>query len=106
MTETTSEQRLIPGAMARGVVIPQMLQVDVHCSQEVTGRVQIPGDPQDRWHAKVHKNLGHVAQQDCQSPDLSGAIRFDILKMPPKLDKLHQLIMVILGVEPPSLCLC
>jgi hypothetical protein len=37
---------------------------------------------------------------------LDGMICLDIPKKPPKLNKLHQLIMVILGVEPLGQRLC
>jgi hypothetical protein len=33
-------------------------------------------------------------------------VRLDVLKKPPKLDELHQLVTVVPGVDPPSLRLC
>jgi hypothetical protein len=49
-----NEQRLIPGAVARGIVLPLALQDDVHHHQDVAYHAQVSGDHQDGRHANVH----------------------------------------------------
>jgi hypothetical protein len=39
----TNEQRLFPGAMVRGVGLPQVLQDDVHSLQDIASRARILG---------------------------------------------------------------
>jgi hypothetical protein len=103
---TTSELCLIPGVMARGVGLLQVLKDDVHRLQDVAGHVWVLGDVRDRGHAKVHQNLGHIPHQGHQPPDLDDVVRHGILKKPSELNELHQLITVVSGVESLGLRLC
>jgi hypothetical protein len=68
--------------------------------------MRIPGDPRDRRCTQILQNLGNVPHQGSQPSALDGTIYLDVPKKPLKLDELHQLIMIILRVEPPGLRLC
>jgi hypothetical protein len=96
-------QRLILGVVARVIGFPHALQDHIHQPQDIIDCTWILGDPQDRRHTSTLQNLGHVPHQGSQPAGLDGMIRHDILKKPPKLNELHQLIMIIPGVEPPGL---
>jgi hypothetical protein len=56
-------------------------------------------------HTQILQNLGHVPHQGSQPACLNGTICLDVPKKPPKLKKLHQLVMIILAVEPSGMCL-
>jgi hypothetical protein len=102
---TTSKQCLIPRAVARGICLLQVLKDDIHRLQDISSRVQVLRDLRDRGHAKVRQNLGHVPHKGGQPPGLNDAVRHGILKKPPELSDLHQLITVVPGVESLGLCL-
>jgi hypothetical protein len=60
----TNEQRLFPGAMVRGIGLPQVLQDDVHSLQDIASRARILGDPRDGRHDKIHQNLRDVPRHN------------------------------------------
>jgi hypothetical protein len=101
-----SEQHLIIGAMVEGVGLLQALQDDIHHLLHVAGCPCIPRDLQDRGHAKVHQNLGHIPHQGRQLPALDDMVCLDVLMKPPELNKLHQLIVVDPRVESSGLRQC
>jgi hypothetical protein len=105
-TMMTSSQHLIPWVVARVVGLLHTLQDHVHHLQDVTSRTRILGDSWDRRHTQIIQNLGHLPHQGGQPTSLGDAVHLDILKKPPKLDELHQLIMIVSGVDPLGLCLC
>jgi hypothetical protein len=59
----------------------------------------------DGRHAKIHQDLGGTPHQNCQSPSLDDTLHLSLLQAPVKLDELHQLLMVVPGVETPGVCL-
>jgi hypothetical protein len=90
----TSVWHPFPGTMAIGVGLLQALQDDIHHLQDVIGYASIPGDPRDGGMPRSTRTL-----------DMSLTRITSILKEPPELDDLHQLLMVVPGVESLSLCL-
>jgi hypothetical protein len=95
--------RIILGVVAGGIGLPQALQDDAHCLQDVTRRALVPGDPRDGRHSKIHQNLGDIPRQDRQSSGLGDMVHLDILEELLELDELHQLFMVIPGFGSPGL---
>jgi hypothetical protein len=67
--------------------------------QDVAGYAQVLRDPWDGGHAKIYQNLGYVPHQNRQPPNLGDAFHLGVLKGPRELDELHQLLVVVLGVE-------
>jgi hypothetical protein len=53
----------------------------------------------------ILQDLGHIPHQDHQLAGLNDAVYLSIPRKPAKLDKLHQLITIILRIEPPGLSL-
>jgi hypothetical protein len=49
------------------------------------------------------QNLGHLPHQGGQPTGHGDMVCLDVLKKPPKLNELHQLITVVSGVDPPGL---
>jgi hypothetical protein len=89
--------------VAREVRLPYAFQVGARLLQDVISHAQVPGDPRDWRHAKVHQDFRDIPHQDRQPPGLGNALHFGLLKPPLELNKLHQLLTVILGVEAPGL---
>jgi hypothetical protein len=58
-----------------------------------------PGDSRDGRHAEVHQHLGDVPHHDHEPPDLGDALHLGFLETPLELNKLHQLLTVVPGVE-------
>jgi hypothetical protein len=102
-TTTTNERHLIQGAMAGGIGLSQVLREDAHCLQDIASDVRVLRDPQDGWHAKIHQNLQDVP---CQLAGLGDAFHLGIVEELLDLDELHQLFMIIPGVESLGLRLC
>jgi hypothetical protein len=67
-------QHQIPGTIAGGVGSPQAFQDGARRLQDVIDRAWVPGDPRDRRHAKVHRDLGDVPHQDRHHPSLSDVL--------------------------------
>jgi hypothetical protein len=57
-----NEWHLVPGTVAEGVGLLQAFQDGAHSLQDVVGHMQIPGNPRDERHAKIH----HVDQDTFQ----------------------------------------
>jgi hypothetical protein len=104
-TTVTNERGLIPRAMAGGVGLLRVVRDDAHCLQEVASHAHIPGDPQDGRNARIHQNLGDVPHQNRQPPSLGDEFHLSILEELSELDDLHQLFMIIPGVDSPGPCL-
>jgi hypothetical protein len=85
--------------VARGVGLPQAFQNGARCLQDVVSPTQVPEYPRDGRHAKVHQDLGDVPHQDRQSPGLGDVLHHALHKAPLKVDELHQLLMVVQGIE-------
>jgi hypothetical protein len=96
---------LIPEPMARVVGLFHTLQDDLHHPEDFIGRAPIPGDPGDRGHTNILKDLGHVPHQGLQPAGLDDMVYLGVPKKPSNLNELHQLIAIILSIEPPGLYL-
>jgi hypothetical protein len=97
--------RLILGVVARVIGLLHMLQDDVHHPQDIIECAWVLRDPGDRGHTKILQDLGHIPHLGCQLAELDDAVNLGVSKNPSKLDKLHLLVVIILGVEPPGLSL-
>jgi hypothetical protein len=53
----------------------------------------------------ILQDLGHIPHQGSEPAGLNDAVCLKVLKKPPKLIELHQLIVIIPGVKPPGACL-
>jgi hypothetical protein len=85
--------------MDRGIRLPQAFQDGACRPQDTVSRTRVPRDPLDSRHAKIRQDLRDVAHQDHQPPSLGNVLHFGLLEVPLKLGKLHQLLMVVPGVE-------